>query len=171
MRRNPFGLRPSEEKCPSSQPPEKSSRSHRSLIRMPRFTRAPSAGHSLAGAGFVWLTQIVFYGLCWVPWHGRQAILRRHHRRALLSGHVLALPALELRQVGFRPRVPRLRGLVCRANGLELGTAMVARGWAVDYAAYSHGYYRAEEAAARTARLGIWSGQFELPADWRRHRR
>lgn len=24
---------------------------------------------------FVWLTQIVFYGLCWVPWHGRQAIL------------------------------------------------------------------------------------------------
>ena len=24
---------------------------------------------------FVWLTQIVFYGLCWLPWHGRQAIL------------------------------------------------------------------------------------------------
>jgi cytochrome c oxidase accessory protein FixG len=23
----------------------------------------------------VWLTQIVFYGLCWLPWHGRQAIL------------------------------------------------------------------------------------------------
>jgi hypothetical protein len=24
---------------------------------------------------FVWLTQIVFYGLCWLPWHGRQAVL------------------------------------------------------------------------------------------------
>ncbi len=24
---------------------------------------------------FVWLTQVVFYGLCWLPWHGRQAIL------------------------------------------------------------------------------------------------
>ena len=23
----------------------------------------------------VWLTQIVFYGLCWLPWHGRQAFL------------------------------------------------------------------------------------------------
>jgi len=25
--------------------------------------------------GMVWLTQLVFYGLCWLPWHGRQAIL------------------------------------------------------------------------------------------------
>ncbi|MBL8488036.1 MAG: cytochrome c oxidase accessory protein CcoG [Rhodocyclaceae bacterium] len=24
---------------------------------------------------FVWLTQAVFYGLCWIPWDGRQAIL------------------------------------------------------------------------------------------------
>ena len=24
---------------------------------------------------FVWLTQIVFYGLCWLPWNGRQAVL------------------------------------------------------------------------------------------------
>jgi cytochrome c oxidase accessory protein FixG len=25
--------------------------------------------------GFVWLTQIIFYGLCWLPWNGRQAVL------------------------------------------------------------------------------------------------
>lgn len=25
--------------------------------------------------GFVWLTQLVFYGACWLPWHGRQAVL------------------------------------------------------------------------------------------------
>ena len=24
---------------------------------------------------FVWITQIVFYGLCWLPWNGRQAVL------------------------------------------------------------------------------------------------
>ncbi|KAB2927299.1 MAG: cytochrome c oxidase accessory protein CcoG [Dechloromonas sp.] len=24
---------------------------------------------------FVWLTQIIFYGLCWLPWNGRQALL------------------------------------------------------------------------------------------------
>ena len=24
---------------------------------------------------FVWLTQGIFYGLCWLPWHDRQAIL------------------------------------------------------------------------------------------------
>ena len=24
---------------------------------------------------FVWLTQAVFYGLCWIPWNGRQAVL------------------------------------------------------------------------------------------------
>ncbi|MDD2670442.1 MAG: cytochrome c oxidase accessory protein CcoG, partial [Zoogloea sp.] len=25
--------------------------------------------------GFVWLTQLIFYGLCWLPWNGRQAVL------------------------------------------------------------------------------------------------
>lgn len=25
--------------------------------------------------GFVWLTQIIYYGLCWLPWQGRQAVL------------------------------------------------------------------------------------------------
>jgi cytochrome c oxidase accessory protein FixG len=24
---------------------------------------------------FIWLTQLVFYGLCWLPWNGRQAVL------------------------------------------------------------------------------------------------
>ena len=24
---------------------------------------------------FVWLTQLAFYGLCWMPWNGRQAVL------------------------------------------------------------------------------------------------
>jgi hypothetical protein len=46
----------------------------------------------------VWLTQIVFYGLCWLPWHGRQAILfdidtRKFYflrPRPLAAGHDLS---------------------------------------------------------------------------------
>ncbi|MDZ4254303.1 MAG: cytochrome c oxidase accessory protein CcoG [Sulfuritalea sp.] len=40
--------------------------------------------------GFVWLTQLVFYGLCWLPWNGRQAILfDLEARRAYLFDLVL----------------------------------------------------------------------------------
>ena len=43
---------------------------------MPRFTRVRSAAPTRGWRWvFVWLTQIVFYGLCWLPWHGRQAVL------------------------------------------------------------------------------------------------
>ncbi len=60
------------------------------------------------------------------------------------------------------------RGLVrCMADGRDIGEAMVLQGMAVAF-----GGYEAEEAAARTARRGIWAGTFERPADWRsRHPR
>ena len=39
---------------------------------------------------FVWITQIVFYGLCWLPWNGRQAVLfDLEARRFNLFGLVL----------------------------------------------------------------------------------
>jgi cytochrome c oxidase accessory protein FixG len=38
----------------------------------PRATRGVFQNWRIA---FVWLTQIVFYGLCWLPWNGRQAVL------------------------------------------------------------------------------------------------
>ncbi len=38
---------------------------------------------------FVWLTQIAFYGLCWLPWNGRQAVLLDIvNRKFLLFGLV-----------------------------------------------------------------------------------
>jgi len=43
---------------------------------------------------------------------------------------------------------------------------MVAAGWAVAYRKYSLDYVADEERAKR-ARLGIWSGSFEMPWDWR----
>lgn len=54
---------------------------------------------------------------------------------------------------------------VCTAGGLDLNRAQVEAGWAVSY-----GDYRAEEAKARAAGAGIWSGSFERPQDWRRDR-
>lgn len=59
---------------------------------------------------------------------------------------------------------------VCSTEAGDLGAAMVRRGWAVDYARYSGGRYRAEEDKARAERLGIWAGWFTMPAEWRRQR-
>lgn len=60
---------------------------------------------------------------------------------------------------------------VCRTDAGELNAAMVRRGWAVDYTHYSGGRYQPEEGQARREHLGIWSGRFKMPWDWRyRHR-
>ena len=56
----------------------------------------------------------------------------------------------------------------CRVEGHDLGSAMVRSGLATDYVQFSHGHYAADEAMARADRLGIWSGAFVPPADWRR---
>lgn len=59
---------------------------------------------------------------------------------------------------------------VCRTEAGEINAAMVRRGWAVVYRRYAKGAYEAEEAAARAERLGIWSGRFTMPEDYRRSR-
>ena len=65
--------------------------------------------------------------------------------------------------------------VTCTADGdaLSLNEQMVMRGQAVayDYGRNVSPYHRDEE-LARRAGLGIWSGPFEVPGDWRReHRR
>jgi endonuclease YncB( thermonuclease family) len=57
----------------------------------------------------------------------------------------------------------------CFANGANLGAAMVIRGWAVAYRSLSPAY-QSDEAYAQSHRLGLWSGQFELPSEWRSRR-
>lgn len=54
----------------------------------------------------------------------------------------------------------------CTAGGVDLGDAMVRSGHAL---ALPNGEarYGEAEALARAARLGIWAGTFERPADWR----
>ena len=60
---------------------------------------------------------------------------------------------------------------VCRTEAGELNATLVRRGWAIDYTQFSHGRYQQEQAVARRERLGIWSGRFAMPSDWRRQHR
>ncbi|BAI72168.1 hypothetical protein AZL_015300 [Azospirillum sp. B510] len=54
----------------------------------------------------------------------------------------------------------------CRVRGVDLGAAMVARGWAFQYASLSPAYQKGE-AYAQSKRLGLWAGQVEKPWQWR----
>ena len=60
-----------------------------------------------------------------------------------------------------RDRYDRLL-VTCTAGGLDVNAEMVRRGMAVSY-----GGYQAEEAAARSAKAGLWAGSFERPQEYR----
>ncbi|MDE2103652.1 MAG: thermonuclease family protein [Patescibacteria group bacterium] len=66
-----------------------------------------------------------------------------------------------------RDRYGRLVAL-CKNGAGDLGLRMVALGMAIDWARYSHHFYRDAQDAAREVRAGIWAGTFEEPAQWRR---
>lgn len=51
----------------------------------------------------------------------------------------------------------------CSSGGRDLNAGMVASGFAVAF-----GGYESEERTARSAKRGVWSGQFQPPRDWRR---
>ncbi len=44
-------------------------------VRQKVYPRAVSGIFARWRWGMVWLTQLVFYGMCWLPWNGRQAFL------------------------------------------------------------------------------------------------
>ena len=86
----------------------------------------------------------------------------------LIAGRRVRCVGAEIDRYG-RPVV------TCTADGdaLSLNEQMVMRGEAVayDYGRNVSPYHRDED-MARRAGLGIWSGPFEVPGDWRReHRR
>ncbi len=58
----------------------------------------------------------------------------------------------------------------CAVDGVDIGGWMVSQGWAVAYYLYSYEYSRAEQ-RARSARRGVWAGEFEKPWEWRKQRR
>ena len=51
--------------------------------------------------------------------------------------------------------------------GISVNAAMIQAGWAVEFKRYSDGRFAAYEAEARTARRGMWAGEFVLPWLWR----
>lgn len=59
---------------------------------------------------------------------------------------------------------------VCTQNGVDLNRWMVRQGHAIAYRKYSTDYI-ADEGEARAAKLGIWSGEFTNPADFRHGKR
>jgi endonuclease YncB( thermonuclease family) len=72
------------------------------------------------------------------------------------------------------PRRDRYRRLIAHCavaagtgKPLDLGLYQVASGHALAYRRYSVEYVRAED-AAKEYRLGVWSGSFDAPWDWRR---
>ena len=69
-----------------------------------------------------------------------------------------------------RGRWGRLIAVCFNADGMDLNGWLVSEGWALAYRRYSRRYVR-EEAAARQAKRGIWSGRFVKPWDWRRGKR
>jgi endonuclease YncB( thermonuclease family) len=59
---------------------------------------------------------------------------------------------------------------VCRLGSEDISAWLAGAGWVVAYRQFSDDYVD-EEAAARRARLNLWKGSFELPADYRRRER
>jgi len=55
----------------------------------------------------------------------------------------------------------------CAVEKADIGEWMVSQGWAVAYYLYSYEYSRAEQ-RAKSARRGIWAGEFEKPWEWRK---
>jgi endonuclease YncB( thermonuclease family) len=58
---------------------------------------------------------------------------------------------------------------ICFKDTEDLNRWMVASGWAVAYRKYSLDYV-ADEERAHADKVGIWSGTFVMPWDWRAHR-
>ena len=57
---------------------------------------------------------------------------------------------------------------VCTVNGRDLSEAQVRAGHALELRQHSRGRYNSAEREARDARRGLWAGDFERPAEWRR---
>lgn len=55
---------------------------------------------------------------------------------------------------------------ICSVNGVDLGAAMVARGWAFAYRMLT-AKYASTEAYAQSRKRGMWGGRIEYPWLWR----
>lgn len=70
-------------------------------------------------------------------------------------------------QVKDRDRYSRTVAVCSNRETSDLGALQVASGWAIDWPRYSGGAYHDQQEAARIEKLGVWSGGFEAPWEWR----
>jgi endonuclease YncB( thermonuclease family) len=64
----------------------------------------------------------------------------------------------------------RMVGVCTVGKGEDVNRWLVEQGWAVAYRQYSKDYVPVEE-NARSGKRGIWAGEFQDPAQWRREQR
>lgn len=64
-------------------------------------------------------------------------------------------------------RYGRFVGDCMRADGTNVAAWMVERGQALDWPKYSNGAYAAQQATAKTSKVGLWVGSFQTPWEWR----
>ena len=55
----------------------------------------------------------------------------------------------------------------CFVDGTDLNHWLVENGWAVNFEPYAKGRFKTDEEAAKAGRLGMWSGCFVSPQDFR----
>ncbi|WP_292505790.1 thermonuclease family protein [Mesorhizobium sp.] len=68
-------------------------------------------------------------------------------------------------------RYGRYVGNCARSDGTSVAAWLVENGYALDWPKYSGGAYADQEALAKTAARGIWSGSFQVPWEWRAEHR
>ena len=59
---------------------------------------------------------------------------------------------------------------VCYTGGVDINGWLVRNGYALAYRQYGGAAYAADEAAAQSAKAGIWQGSFDKPWDWRKNK-
>jgi endonuclease YncB( thermonuclease family) len=84
-----------------------------------------------------------------------------------LQGHIGQRPVACLQRNTDRYRRTVYR---CTVGAEDISAWLVEQGWAVAYTRYSRDYLT-QESSARSARRGVWSGEFTMPWDWRRGER
>jgi endonuclease YncB( thermonuclease family) len=55
----------------------------------------------------------------------------------------------------------------CFVDGTDLNHWLVENGWAIGFEPYAKGRFKTDEDAAKAVRLGLWSGCFVAPQDFR----
>ena len=83
--------------------------------------------------------------------------------RGLIDGRTVACEELDKDAYG---RVVA----TCRSDGVDIGAWLVENGWALAYRRHSQAYV-GEESLAKSARRGVWRGEFDAPWNWRQAER